>query len=56
LRHTCAALLLASGTPLLDVSALLGHSSPTLTLNTYGHVMPEAGSQVAARMGSVLGG
>jgi integrase len=34
LRHTCATLLLSSGTPLLDVSALLGHSSPTLTLNT----------------------
>jgi integrase len=54
-RHTCAALLLSRGTPLLDVSALLGHSSPTLTLNTYGHVMPEAGSQVATAMEAIIG-
>jgi integrase len=56
LRHTCASLLLSRGTPIHDVAAQLGHSTPSLVLTTYGHAMPKAGSQVAATMESVLGG
>lgn len=46
--------MLASGTPTKVVSDLLGHSSPTITLTTYAHVMPgmaeHAGAQLSARL------
>jgi integrase len=39
-RHTCATLLLNSGSvPLPVVSKLLGHASPAITLGIYSHVM-----------------
>lgn len=46
LRHTHASLLLAAGVNPKVVQERLGHSSVTLTLNTYSHVMP--GLQEAA--------
>lgn len=41
LRHTCASLLLSAGVNVLVVSRRLGHSTPTLTLAIYGHLMPD---------------
>jgi Phage integrase family len=41
LRHTCAALLIAQGAHPLAVMQRLGHSSITVTMNTYGHLFPE---------------
>jgi integrase len=38
LRHTAATLLLEAGVPLKVVSERLGHSSITLTADTYSHV------------------
>jgi integrase len=40
LRHTYATLALAAGTPAKVVADRLGHSSVTITLDTYSHVMP----------------
>jgi integrase len=40
LRHAFATLTLAEGTSVRDVSAMLGHSSASLTLSTYAHAMP----------------
>ena len=37
LRHTHASQLIASGMDVLTISRLLGHSSPTITLNVSGH-------------------
>ncbi len=37
-------------------SATLGHSSITLTLNTYSHVMPALQREAADKMEAVLGG
>jgi integrase len=37
LRHTFASLLLDKGTPLAEVSALLGHRDSVITLRTYTH-------------------
>jgi integrase len=37
LRHTAATLLLAAGVPIVDVSKLLGHSSPEVTARIYAH-------------------
>jgi integrase len=41
LRHTCASLMISSGTPVTTVSRVLGHSSVVQTLNTYGHFYKE---------------
>jgi integrase len=40
LRHTHAALLIANGQHIKVIADRLGHSKPTLTLNTYAHVLP----------------
>lgn len=37
LRHTCASLLIKQGAQITTVSRILGHSTVTQTLNTYGH-------------------
>jgi len=37
LRHTCASLLIANGTPITTVSGILGHASTKMTLDVYGH-------------------
>lgn len=42
LRHTHASQLLARGVPPHIVQARLGHSSIQVTVNTYGHLMPDA--------------
>jgi integrase len=39
LRHTFATLTLKNGTSVNEVSQLLGHSSPVITLSTYAHVI-----------------
>ena len=41
LRHTCATLLLSAGENPKVVSERLGHSTITLTLDTYSHVLPD---------------
>ncbi|MHB8703422.1 MAG: tyrosine-type recombinase/integrase [Candidatus Tyrphobacter sp.] len=45
-RHYVATQALANGSDVRSVAALLGHNTPTLTLNTYGHVI--AGAQERA--------
>lgn len=50
LRHTHASWLIASGTPLPYVQAQLGHEKITTTVDTYGHLVPEAHSQLSAIM------
>ena len=55
LRHAAATFLLAQGMTLEDVKNLLGHSSITLTSNTYGHVLEQCQPQVARARDAVLG-
>jgi integrase len=40
LRHTAASLMLNHGIPPLIVSKRLGHSKISITLDTYGHLLP----------------
>lgn len=54
LRHTHASLLLAAGTHPKLVQEQLGHSTVTLTLDTYSHVLPSLRRQVAATMQQLL--
>jgi integrase len=41
LRHTAASLMLNNGIPVIVVSKILGHSKPSITLDTYGHLYNE---------------
>ncbi len=54
LRHTCATLLLAAGENPKVVSERLGHSSVTLTLDTYSHVLPDLQQRAADKLERLL--
>jgi integrase len=55
MRHAAASLLLADGVPLTAVSAMLGHSLSSTTLNVYAHVLPGAERVTADAMERLLG-
>ncbi|MEN6608481.1 MAG: site-specific integrase, partial [Bryobacteraceae bacterium] len=54
LRHTCATLLLVQGVEARRVMELLGHSSITVTLNIYSHVIPALKKETALQMEAIL--
>ena len=54
LRHTAATILLSKGVHVMLVSEMLGHSTITLTLDTYSHVSPAMHSDAAAAMDTVF--
>ena len=56
LRHAFAGLMLASGVDLGTVSALLGHSSVSLTLSTYAGVAPSLKRQASDSLARLLEG
>ena len=55
LRHTAATLLLAEGVHPKVVSEMLGHTTITLTLDTYSHLVPVLHAHAAATMDALLG-
>ena len=54
LRHTYATLALSAGVHPKVVSDRLGHSTISITLDTYSHVLPELAEQEATRMGELI--
>jgi len=48
LRHFFASGLIASGCDVVTVQRALGHASATTTLNTYGHLWPDAEDRIRA--------
>jgi integrase len=54
LRHTCASLLLQAGEPVKVVAERLGHSTTTLTLDVYAHVLPGMQEQATATLQTLL--
>jgi integrase len=56
LRHSAASLLLVQGVHPRVVAEMLGHSSVSLTLNTYSHLVADLQTEAAAAMQSLLTG
>jgi integrase len=54
LRHTAASLMLNHGVPPIIVARRLGHSKVSITLDTYGHLMPEIHSGIADLMDELV--
>jgi integrase len=55
LRHTHASMLIASGMDILTISRRLGHSSPTITLGVYGHLIHGTDDRAAQIMEAAFG-
>jgi integrase len=56
MRHTAATLALSAGIPVRDVADALGHASPSITLDIYGHTVAEGPDRVAASIDRAIGG
>lgn|GEM_PF-830542 len=50
LRHSAATIQIASGVPVEVVSKRLGHRRISTTLDTYGHLLPEANTAAASKV------
>ncbi|MDI3297568.1 MAG: tyrosine-type recombinase/integrase, partial [Bacillota bacterium] len=55
LRHTADSLLLAAGVPPVVAMKLMGHKRPSMTVDLYGHVLPEEAKRAAERLDQALG-
>lgn len=55
LRHSHAALMLAAGMNIYELSARLGHESIKTTVDTYGHLVPGAHARAATTAQDVFG-
>jgi integrase len=54
LRHYLASLLIASGADIKTVQARMRHASATTTLDTYGHLWPDADESTRTAIGAVI--
>jgi integrase len=54
LRHTGASIHLMAGTPIPEVSAMLGHANVNITLTVYTHFIPKMQTDSSARLASVI--
>jgi integrase len=54
LRHTSATLLIEAGVPVTVVSARLGHSKASMTLDRYAHVLPTSGGDAVKKLAAML--
>ena len=55
-RHTAATLLYDSGTPLYDISKLLGHSSVSITADIYTHPNDTVNAATTNKLSEILSG
>ena len=56
LRHSYASVLIASGLDILTISRRLGHGSPSITLDVYGHLLRDTGTEAADAIEAALTG
>ncbi len=50
LRHTCASLLIAAGAHPKAIQVRLGHSSISITMDRYGHLLPSVDDALAGAL------
>jgi len=55
LRHTHASWLIHEGVPLPIIQRRLGHESIQTTVDTYGHIMPDAAAAAAGAVERAMG-
>lgn len=53
-RHTFASLMIASGVNIKAVSTYMGHAQVSITLDLYGHLMPNAEAEAAKQLQAYL--
>jgi integrase len=53
-RHTFASLMIAAGVNAKALSTFMGHANISITLDRYGHLLPGAEDEAAARMDAYL--
>jgi len=56
LRHTYASIMIEQGENLKYIQTQLGHSSPTVTLNVYAHLMKPTNQEAACRLENAIFG
>lgn len=54
LRHAHASELIGGGVDVIATSKRLGHSSPSVTMNVYGHALRANDQRAAAMIGALL--
>ena len=54
LRHTKASIMIEQGENLKYIQSQLGHSSPTVTLNVYAHLMKPVNQKAACRYENLI--
>ncbi|MFH0787717.1 MAG: tyrosine-type recombinase/integrase [Pseudomonadota bacterium] len=54
LRHTYASLMIEQGENIKYIQDQLGHSSPTVTLNVYAHLMKETNQEAVMRLENTI--
>jgi integrase len=54
LRHSAASMMLALGVPAEVIAKRLGHKNISITIDTYGHLLPEANQEAARRLDAFL--
>jgi integrase len=54
LRHYLASLLIASGADIKTVQARMRHATARTTLDTYGHLWPDADASTRTAIGAVI--
>ena len=54
LRHTCGAWAALANAPVKSIQTIMRHSTVQLTIDTYGHLLPQAQSGLAELLGNML--
>ena len=54
LRHTAASIMLNHGVPVIVVSRRLGHARPSITLDVYGHLIPNMDEAAAQKIDELV--
>jgi integrase len=54
LRHSFASIHLMNGTPIPEVSSMLGHANVNITLTVYSHFIPKMQTDSSSRLAAVI--